>query len=269
MELTRTSLDGTCPMHFMAAAGLLRLAPPHSRGAWGENKRLRISAGIEDAVAEQLVNEGAQLEAWRKAVENANRDRPNKNKSKVSRSTLQLAEQDADFLDAAPPSMIALQHPSWTDGDKLQQSHWVFTAGNQKFLPTIARAMSSAKPDSIRELLTGIDRPEKGAAIWDYERQTLARARSTNDSAKWRRPLLDALAFAGLPTWPIHVPLGPAGWTRRQGELWFEWALWHGALPYAAAALCVKSLLGERWAARRARPKGYYRYFSHPRRAWW
>lgn len=267
MEMTRTSLDGTCPMHFMAAAGLLRLASPHSRGAWGEDKRLRISAGIEDAVAEQLITEGTQLDDWRKAVENANQDRPKKKRSKVSRSTLQLAKQDAHFLDAAPPSMIALQHPSWIDSDKLRQSHWVFTAGNQEFLPTIARAMSSATPDGIRGLLGGIDRPEKGAAIWDYERQTLARARSTNDSAKWRRPLLDALAFAGLPTWPIHVPRGPAGWTRRQRDLWFEWVLWRGALPYAAAALCIKSLVGERWAARRARPKGYYRYFSHSRLA--
>lgn len=267
MEMTTTSLDGTCPMHFMAAAGLLRLAPPHSWGAWGEDKRLRISAGIGDAVAEQLVNEGKQLDDWIKAVKNANKDRPKKNKSEVSGSTLRLDEQDAHLLDAAPPSMIALQHPSWTDGDKLRQSHWVFTAGNQKFLPTIARAMSSATSDGVRALLAGIDQPEKGAAIWDYERQTLARARSTNDSAKWRRPLLDALAFAGLPTWPIHVPLGPAGWTRRQRELWFEWALWRGVLPYAAAALCVRSLLGERWVARRARPKGYYRYFSHSRLA--
>ena len=269
MEMTRTSLDGTCPMHFMAAAGLLRLAPPHSRGAWEEDRRLRISAGIEDAVAEQLVNEGDQLEAWIEDVENANQGRPSnkKKRSEVSRSTLRLAVQDAHLLDAAPPSMIALQHPSWIDGDKLRQSHWVFTAGNQQFLPTIARAMSSATPDGIRALLGGFDQPENGAAIWDYERQTLARARSTNDSAKWRRPLLDALAFAGLPTWPIHVPRGPAGWTRRQRDWWFEWVLWRGALPYPAAALCIKSLVGERWTARRARPKGYYRYFSHSRLA--
>lgn len=266
MEMTRTSLDGTCPMHFMAAAGLLRLALPHSRGAWGEDKRLRISAGIEDAVAKQLVKEGDQLDDWIKTVESANQDRSKAKRSKVSGSKLQLAEQDAHLLCTAPPSMIALQHPSWIDGDKLQKSHWVFTAGNQAFLPTIALAMSSATPDGIRAFLAGIDQPEKGAAIWDYERQTLARARSTNDSAKWRRPLLDALAFAGLPTWPIHVPGGPAGWKRRQRDLWFEWVLWRGALPYAAAKLCIKSLLGERWAARRARPK-YYRYFSHSRMA--
>lgn len=267
-KLTRTSLDGTCPMHFMAAMGLLRLAP-RARGAWGADKLLRVSVDIDEkAISSQMVKEGDQLKAWIEVVEDANQDRPKKDKSEVSRSTLRLAEQDADLLDldTAPPPMIALQHPSWTDGDKLRQSHWVFTAGNQKFLPTIACDMSSATAADVRALLDGVDKPRKGAAIWDYERQTLARARSTNDSAKWRRPMLDALAFAGLPTWPVHVPLGPAGWTRRR-ELWFEWALWHGALPYAAAALCVKSLLGERWTARRARPKGYYRYFGHPRGA--
>lgn len=280
MEMTRTSLDGTCPMHFMAAAGLLRLAPRHSRGAWGEDKRLRISAGVADPVAERLVAEGARLEAFRQAVENKNQlrtdknnknnkktKRDKKNTSEVSGSTLRLLEQDAHLLDMAPPPMIALQHPSWTDGKKLLPSHWVFTAGNQRFLPTIADAMSTATPNGIRALLAGADQPQKGTAIWDYERQTLARARSAPQSTNWRRPLLDALAFAGLPTWPIHVPHGPAGWTRRRGDRWFQWALWRGALSYAAAALCVKSLLGERWAARRARPKGYYRYFSHSRLA--
>lgn len=269
MEMTRTSLDGTCPMHFMAAIGLLRLAP-YSQGAWGEDRRLRISRGVADTVAEQLRKEGAELEAWINRVKDANEGRPKNDASEVSGSGLSLAEQDAPFLEDAPLPLVALQHPSWTKDDKLKlkPSYWVFTSGRQRFLPVIASDMSLATPDGVRAFLADEDQRKKGAAIWDYERQTLARARGTNDSAKWRRPLLDALAFAGLPTWPIHVHRGPAGWIRsRRGERWFEWSLWQGSLPYNAAAMCVKSLLGERWTARRAQPNKYYSYFSHPRRA--
>lgn len=275
-ELTLTGLDGSNPLGFMAALGLLRLldqrADPRERPSlhWHDHGRwhpvLRHAPPIEGVV--DLVAQ--ELQGWRDepalglrfegqgAAEDDLKPEPGDYRCFAEHAAALAATGHART--AALAVAFASELVQDNNG-KTKPTALHFTAGQQQFLNMVRQLLHGVCADDLREALIG---PWRGnsrlpSMSWDASAARIYALRASDPSKEKRGsvPGADVLAFMSLPTFPVVANPGmelvtacvTGGWKTSR----FCWPLWTAPARHPTVhSLLLTGDLASTTAAQRA-----------------
>lgn len=265
MSAVLTGMNGSNPLHFLAALGLLRIATPKHPGA-----RLRFLAdgtfrpevsGVDEELA-QLVAKDAEerVEArpwWltyakegKKGTEPVADLKP---PPEVFRKYLmgcleayRLGDDDAAAFAAA------FGNSEGRDGkDKTKPTAFHFSAANMQFLKIVGLLRAAVNEAWAKRSLFDGDAGEPGSNLrWDpaADRSRALMAKDPNEDGTLVDAPLEWLAFRALPLFPTLPERGnrtvTTGVTGRGAEMRLSWCLW----SEPAALGTVRSLLALDWS---------------------
>ncbi|MEQ1564473.1 MAG: hypothetical protein ABMA64_02460 [Myxococcota bacterium] len=273
-EQELTGLDGSNPLGFFAALGMLRWL----RGGLAPDARLSFRDGTWRAV----LHDAPDLSKWASAVADDAR-------TQVERTHLAFSypRKDGTARDLKPPPelfrhwLTELRAQCDTEGLAFAMgyaselgrdaSHGAvvkptalhFTAGQQQFLVTVRELAGALTTDDILEALLGpwrYERPVKTLS-WDatVSRSYALRASDPSKEKRLGNPGADWLAFQALPLFPV-VSRGRLAQTHGVSGSWkfgrFTWPLWRVPATLDAASSLVLLREIEGWSARERRLRG-------------
>lgn len=269
-DLVLTGLDGSNPLGFLAAVGLLRVLcdadpsrdrSPHlswrDEGVW----RPALTSRFElDEIVDVVVNDAA---TWR--------EEPAFRLAYMKSGQQVLPEEEGAIWDVKPPPAILHDHlgdlaasaqagqrrsadmaAALGSEDGLDRSGFIkptgfhFTAGQQQFLRMITGLAVGLEREHVFRALTGPWKRDSQLPTfaWDSMESRMYALRASDPSSVKRggEPGADWLAIQALPAFPVFAQHGKAvtrcftgGWR----DAVFTWPLWTPRATYAA----VRSLL--------------------------
>lgn len=231
-ELTLTGLDGSNPLGFLAALGVLRVVDGWARARGGSpalrwqddggwHPRLRgvddidrlVRVVIEDAAT--WAEDDALALAWNDdglcPPEDASAERDLKPPPAVMRHYLEVVAEGChpDHRRAADTVAAYGTEVAVDNNGNVKPTALHFTAGQQTFLSMVATLREGLRPEHVHEALVG---PWRGVGTlptlaWDAGAARLYALRASDPSKEKRggNPGADWLAFVGLAAFPVHA----------------------------------------------------------------
>jgi len=246
-------IDGTNPLGFMAAVGLLRIlngaceTPPamrwvDSRGSWRPEIRAESASSIPDLVAHVLPRLKSLMDRppfiavdGASAISDTLKLLPAEYRRMAVAASRSSSSSDRDWSDWL--AALASETATRRNAPECMKCTFDFTAGQQKFLP-MARAVIEQcdGPRLERCLAHEWEYPDTGESLrWDpideSRRYALSAIDPTNAS---KNPIqtdfaANALAFAALPTFPLVRGSSLGFSPRRAAFRWPLWKVWLGS----------------------------------------
>jgi hypothetical protein len=251
-DLTLTGLDGTNPLGFLAALGVLAAvtdAAPGARLAWRREGEWRATLTCECADLDGLLD---CLNADRR---NCIDDPALALEYGGKRDLKPTPGQYRDFLIhlAAHASATNGRSVAWAaafatdvavdNNGNTKPTALHFTAGQQQFLQMVVELVNNVTKDDLREAIEGPWRYERSLPVlgWDAtsSRDYALRASDPSTDKKRGVPGADWLAMRGLaffPTVPQGARVMTTGCTGGWKDGRFRWPLWTVSL--SAAVVC-------------------------------
>ncbi|MEQ1564510.1 MAG: hypothetical protein ABMA64_02645 [Myxococcota bacterium] len=283
MIIELSGLDGSNPLGFLAAVGLLRwLVDEHGctdarlwfrPGDW--RARIDGAPGVEplvDAVAIDAVGwlQRAAL-GFRYEVSKGKEVREVadlKPPPERFRTWLGELRKDRDWTSLGFAAGYASEGGQDRSG-MVKPTALHFTAGQQQFLGAVCEIAESLTTDDVREALIGPWRyaREVKSLSWDasVSRDYALRYGNPAKEARQGNPGADWLAFHALPLFPVMARGGQAA-TAGAGGGWknghFRWPLWDQPAGLGAVRSLVVSRDVERWTAAQRRLVGVMVVFA-------
>jgi hypothetical protein len=258
-ELPLPALEGTNPLGFLAALGVLdalSVTVPNATLRW-----------TDDLVPYAIVGRAGNLDQLLDALD---KDRDEWTGSAL----LRFPEDEPQPLPDAKPSQEQLRNwlsfvsgPAGSPGDadhlcamvaedaldnngRAKPTHLHFTAGQQQFLKMVRELASRVDRERLKEALQGPWRYDSSlpSLSWDSRGERLYAVRATNPSKETRLgvPGADWLAFRGLVFYPVTRAANGSLRTTACDPEWkssaFRWPVW----TTPASRNVVKSLVADR-----------------------
>lgn len=288
-------LDGTNPLGFLAALGVLSVPPENG----GEQSRLAWTEGIVpypiveghdsiDALADAIV---AERDQWRGATVlrfpsgSAPLDDLKLSPEELHHYVTECAQADDGGRSAALCAALVAEGARQQDG-AAQPTNLYFTAGKQHFLQMARQIVDGLERAHVIEALAGpwTYRSKLPSFKWDVtdDRVYATSAVNPEDEKKPTIPGAEFLAFLGLRALPTFADGARAITTACAGRAGdFTWPLWSElvSFPVARTLLAHASSDNERWLRGwtvrslvschiRRSEKGGYGSFSPPSMVW-
>ncbi len=265
-ELELTALDGTTPLGFLAALGVLDGVHRAGRDA-----RLRWAGEIEPVPLLRGVADGDELvslldkdrEQWRdnSVLRGPGDDvfadiKPQPQQIRVWAGELQKGLPETL---AATDLFCALLSEGAVDGNsKGKPTHLHFTAGQQKFLVMVRELAANVDADRLSEAVFGPWRADSPLPSLSWyagsDRVYALRAVNPSNEKRWAIPGADWLAFVGLSFYPTRLAStwrGLALETTACDSSWkpsaFRWPLWTDSLDRdtVRSVVALPALVGQ------------------------
>lgn len=281
-RLVLTGLDGSSPLGFMAAVGLLRIVHAQANsvrlGFLSDGTFRPVLDGVELDVVQVVADDASQAagrQAW-----SLEYDKQEKRGTKVvadlkappavfRKFLVQAVDQWVDGADEAAEYGTAFGTSVAVDGKgNTKPTAFHFTAANQQFLGTLEGIRSSITLEWVRSSLFEEHANRPGPNLrWDpsAERNWALMAGNPNDEGTKVNAPLEWLAFRGLPLFPC-VPQGTrvitTGVSGRGQDMGLSWPLWS---PFASKET-AQSLLQMAWGSfqREAAERGVFAVCRSP-----
>jgi len=249
-RLQLPGLDGSNPLGFMAALGLLRVlsreTPSARLGFLDDGSCQAFIEGHANEVVDSVVRDAEQAASsslWLLSYEKlekkgsktvADLKAPPKEFEKFLRDRIEhwrRGDREGAAYAAAYGTSLA------RDGkDNTKPTAFHFTAANQEFLKAVEESRRSVESEWVRQSLMEGHASRPGSNLrWDpaAERNWALMANNPNDEGTSVDAPLEWLAFRGLPLFPcfpenagIRARVVTTAITRRRDETRFEWPLW-------------------------------------------
>lgn len=269
-EIALGALDGSNPIGYLAALGVLRVlhdAGLTARLRWvnsyvwrpvilGVDRSRLLETLLTDVQAWKLDPEELSLryakekKGGREEVEEL-KPPPDQFQAFASDSAEACREQGRRWADYVAAFAAAHEHLGTDNSGATKPTALHLTAGNQQFLRMVSSIIATVEREELDEALFGPWRYQGKTPVlnWDLvagERNYALRATNPAGQKKLGVPGADWLAFRGLAAFPVVLQGQRAvttGFEGRGKKYRFHWALWSDALDYKTAC----SVVSTRW----------------------
>jgi len=271
-ELVLRGLDGTNPLGYLAALGVLRVLSERGHDArlgWRLLDAWRPVLGSLGGSEQSLIDElTSDLEAWRRTAPEL--ELSYEKTTKKSTQTIHELKPPPEVFQAfasAASAQALTGSRRWADhvagyaaahadlgvdnSGQTKPTALHFMAGNQLFLAAVRTLVSELEASDFQEGCFGPWRYDRDLPVlgWDVlagERDYALRASDPSTDKKTGIPGADWLAFRGLTYFPVMLRNGLAATTGFQGrgkKYTFFWALWEPMVDAGTA----QTVVATRW----------------------
>jgi len=273
-EIVLRGLDGTNPLGYLAALGVLRVLSERGHDArlgWRLRDAWRPVLGLPGGSEQRLIEElTSDLEAWRRSAPELelSYEKTTKKTTQTIHELKPPPEVFQAFASAARARAIEGSR-RWADhaagfaaahvdlgvdnSGQTKPTALHFMAGNQLFLAAVRSLVAELEEPDLEEGCFGPWRYDRELPVlrWDVlagERDYALRASDPSGDKTTGIPGADWLAFRAMPYFPVMLRNGRAATTGFEGsgkKYTFYWALWSPMVDVGTA----QTIVATRWDA--------------------